>query len=63
MLHEVKQSVPLYVYIIAGVGGCVVIMLVMLIVIVVKLCKRCRMKKEMQRVFRVRLISSRVSNS
>ena len=63
VLDEVKQNVPLYVYIVAGVGGCSVIMLLMFIVIVVKLCKRHRMKKDMQRVFRVRESTSRASCS
>lgn len=63
VLDEVKQNVPLYVYIVAGVGGCSVIMLLMFIVIVVKLCKRHRLKKDMQRVFRVRESTSHASCS
>ena len=47
--------VPLYVYIVAGAGGCTLIALLMLIFIVVKLCKKYRMKKELQRVFNVRV--------
>lgn len=48
-------AVPLHVYIVAGAGGCTLIALLMLIFIVVKLCKKYRMKKELQRVFKVRV--------
>lgn len=53
---ESTPIVPLYVYIVAGAVGCVLVGLLMLI-FTVKFCKKYRMKKELQRVFNVRVNS------
>ena len=53
---ESTPTVPLYVYIVAGAVGCVLVGLLMLIFIV-KFCKKYHMKKELERVFNVRVNS------